>query len=538
MELPSVFGPYVLLKLLDTGATGEVFLARPLRYEQNLPALFVIKRLRKEHAHDDSFVRRFRHEAKVAVAVENPHVAGVFDVGQVVDELYIAMEYVPGWPMTKLLEEMLTGGLVLPVTVALELVVGALTGLAALHSVRDPQTGEALEVVHRDVSPRNVMVNEDGRAQIIDLGIGRSRAQDWETKVGKVLGTPGYMSPEQTTGRPIDQRADLYAMGVVLYELLSGRRLIKPGSPQEMMRASLRPVVVPITSLRADAPSGLDFVVTKALGRKPEQRYPSAQEFLTAIYGVVPLSSMRGHTRLLLKQRYGPQIDERRMELQAMIERPPALAAGMNIPSAPTTTFAKNPRYSSEPFGDADDDVGDNTELSQDHATLLEHLDMQQTAGQPVPAFGHAGTGNDQARLSLESRVSLRAETEARPDVPVLTVRSQVAELEAHAPTRTQSEPPFSGPSLGAEDESSSGVGIVPAPTLIVPIHRPVSKESQASKEAPASGASQVQASQGVRTQPQAPSRSWTRMLVLGMVLFGVGALLGVASRAALLWLR
>lgn len=319
-ELPFPFGSYLLLEQLGSGAAGAVYLAKPLASERALPSPVVIKLMLPERADDPDFVRRFRHEARVAVLIDSPHVAGVFDVGSVDGDLYIAMEYVRGWPLTKLLGEVVEGRLQLEIPEALEMITGALEGLRAIHELRDA-AGTPLAVVHRDLSPRNLMVGADGAVRIIDLGIGLSIAQSWRTKTGRILGPVGYMPPEQLTGRRVDQTADLYAVGVITYELLAGRRFIEPGPVHEMMRAGVHPDYERLALLRPDVPPELDRLLDRVLSRDPDQRYGTARELLTALFALFPRERLVGRTRDLVLRLFGAEIEEQRRHIRDLLGR-------------------------------------------------------------------------------------------------------------------------------------------------------------------------------------------------------------------------
>jgi serine/threonine-protein kinase len=371
--LPRTFGPYLLLEQLGVGATGEVYLAKALADDRSVHLPLVIKRLLPERAEDPEFVRRFRHEARVVVQVDSPHVAGVFDVGSVDGALYIAMEYVSGWPMTKLLAEVVAGRLLLELPVVVEMIGGALEGLRAIHELRDLETGEPLDVVHRDVSPRNLMIGTDGAVRIIDLGIGLSRVQSWQTRTGRVLGSVGYMSPEQITGKRVDRTADLYAVGVVLYELLSGKRFIDPAPPSEMMRAGVRPRWERISALRSDVPASIDDLLDRALGRTPEQRFQHAADFADALHAIVTKEEARGSTRAMLLERFGAELEAERRKVREIMGR------------ADSSAY---PRHDSntEVFALARRDSGAITEPPAALAQDTLRLDLEEPEPQEAPA--------------------------------------------------------------------------------------------------------------------------------------------------------
>lgn len=287
-DLPRPFGPYLLLKSLGTGGTGDVFLARPRDSDRGIPSPVVIKRLHGQLASQGDFVRRFQHEATLAVAIDSPHVAKVYDAGRVDETFYIAMEYVAGWPVSRLMKDLKDAGGAASIASAVEIVRGALGGLAALHGAKDPTSGRALGIVHRDVAPKNLMLGEDGVTRLIDLGLGKSTLQDWRTSTGVVMGSPGYMAPEQVIAEGVDQRCDLYAAGVVLWEILTLKRYIRRAPIPIMLRAQVKPSFVPPSTHRPDVPAGLDEVCKRALDIDPNRRFQVAEAFIEALDEVVP----------------------------------------------------------------------------------------------------------------------------------------------------------------------------------------------------------------------------------------------------------
>lgn len=192
---PFVYGAYLLLERLGSGGAGEAFLARAIDPARNIPVPVVLKRLHRALVDSENFVRRFLHEAEIALNTDTPHVARIYDVGTAEGTFYIAMEYVPGWTLTDVLNALVESKRFPPVPLACRLVTQALLGLDVLHAARDDD-GRALQFVHRDIAPKNLMLGDDGIVRIIDLGLGKSRAQDWRTAHGALLGSAGYMAPE------------------------------------------------------------------------------------------------------------------------------------------------------------------------------------------------------------------------------------------------------------------------------------------------------------------------------------------------------
>lgn len=284
VALPEQFGAYVLLEKLGEGAQGDVHLARS---RTGLRGPVVIKRLAESRSHDDLFLKRFRHEAIIASTIRSPNVAGVLDCGRVGDRLYIVMEYVAGRALSQVVYDL--QGLEQHTSIAsvADVVCGALDGLEALHTATTAE-GTALEFVHRDVAPKNIMVAESGITKVIDLGLGRSALRDWQTRAGVVMGTPGYMAPEQAVAEAVDLRADLFSMGVVLFELLTLQGFMGGNTLLELLVASTKDNYRPPSSFRPDVPNGLDDIVYRAVRLDPDERFQTAAEFATAIRAIVP----------------------------------------------------------------------------------------------------------------------------------------------------------------------------------------------------------------------------------------------------------
>ena len=280
IRYPASFGAYQLLSQLGQGSAGSAHLARSKRRGRDGPALVVIKLLHGRFERHDEFVKRFRHEAQIAVDINSPYVVRVFDVGRVKDRLYIALEYVPGWTLGELIGAAQKQQKPPPVNVALEVGRQIFSGLNDLHNAKN-RSGQCLDIVHRDISPKNIMVGDDGGVRIIDLGLGKSKAQDWKTQAGRIMGSPGYMAPEQIGGEFVDRRGDVFAAGTLLYELLTIQRYIPLGEPIEMMRMTLEKAYVPLRHYRSDIPAGLDELIQSTMRLDLSRRLPSAKAFLT-----------------------------------------------------------------------------------------------------------------------------------------------------------------------------------------------------------------------------------------------------------------
>jgi serine/threonine protein kinase len=339
--LPRPFGPYILLAPLGQGAAGAAYLARPMSAERAVPTPFVLKLLHKELAGQEEFVQRFIHEAEIAIAIQSPHVASVFDVGQVRDSLYIAMEYVPGWTLGRVMGRMRKQGCDAPIDVVHAMARDASRGLGALHDARDAQ-GQAFMAVHRDVSPKNLMVGEEGRTRVIDLGLMKSKAQSWQTTAGNIMGSPGYMAPEQIRGKPVDRRADLFALGVITHELLCNRRYIPNAEPMEMLKAGLRTPFTAPSEFRAGLSADVDRALQRAMTEDLGQRWSSALDFERALARCLPVPAAPEKVQDFLRTLLPEDFASRRQEVDRLV----ALAAPGDFEAEPTVVFVQRPLHS------------------------------------------------------------------------------------------------------------------------------------------------------------------------------------------------
>jgi eukaryotic-like serine/threonine-protein kinase len=253
-------GRYRIVRKLGAGGMANVYLAE----DQELGRRVAIKILNERHANDDQFVERFRREAKNAAALTHPNIVSIYDRGEAEGTYYIAMEYLDG----RSLKELIVSRGPAPVNVALEYARQILAALRFAH-----RHG----IVHRDIKPHNVLVDAEGRLKVTDFGIARAGASQM-TEAGSIVGTAQYLSPEQAHGANVDQRSDLYSLGVVLYELLTGTAPFHGDTPVEIAMKHLSHAPEPPSALRPDIPQELDWVVTRALAKDPEDRYQSAEE--------------------------------------------------------------------------------------------------------------------------------------------------------------------------------------------------------------------------------------------------------------------
>src|SRR4051794_4388387 len=239
---------------------ANVYLAE----DQELGRRVAIKILNDRHANDDQFVERFRREAKNAAALSHPNIVSIYDRGEAEGTYYIAMEFIDG----RSLKELIVSRGPAPLTVAVEYARQILQALRFAH-----RHG----IVHRDIKPHNVLVDAEGRVKVTDFGIARAGASQM-TEAGSIVGTAQYLSPEQARGTNVDQRSDVYSLGIVLYELLTGTVPFTGDTPVEIAMKHLSTIAEPPSTRRHDIPRDLDLIVMRALAKDPADRYQSAEE--------------------------------------------------------------------------------------------------------------------------------------------------------------------------------------------------------------------------------------------------------------------
>lgn len=312
------FGRYRILKKLAAGGMGEIYLAR-LEGEGGFSKTVVIKKLLPSLSNNPAFVEMFHNEARLAAQLSHTNIVQIFDFGRMEDSQFIAMEWVHGENLADVLDRAKDRDGALPIRVACDVVLGMLRGLDYAHRKAGPD-GRALGLIHRDLAPKNILVSYEGEVKIIDFGLAKAAATSDKTHSGVLKGSYCYMAPEQVSGRQMDARSDLFSVGLVLFELITGRRLF----PADL---GLRPLLDAIhhgdlshwTNRGEDPwtliPAPLRPVLQKALAPEKRDRHASAREFieeieeaLRAANGAAPEVSLADYMRGLFADRIAAQI--------------------------------------------------------------------------------------------------------------------------------------------------------------------------------------------------------------------------------------
>jgi len=281
LKLPAPFGKYLLTNLIAVGGMAEVYRAKIFGasgFEKDM----VVKRILPRFAQNPSFVQMLIDEAKIAVSLSHGNIVPIYELGELDGGYYIAMEFVEGRTILDILRDAHSKKVPIPWAHCVGIAAEVAKGLAYAHT-RTDNAGRPLGLIHRDINPRNIVITRGGEVKILDFGIARASTKRHQTASGVIKGTPGYMSPEQMYGHSIDQRSDLFCVGIMLFELLTLRRLFPVWDVAEMRLVyEAGPIPVP-SSLVPGIPADVDAVVMKALAPKIEDRYQSAADLEEAL---------------------------------------------------------------------------------------------------------------------------------------------------------------------------------------------------------------------------------------------------------------
>ncbi|OGR14090.1 MAG: hypothetical protein A2341_14630 [Deltaproteobacteria bacterium RIFOXYB12_FULL_58_9] len=282
------FGPYHLIQEVGAGGVARVFRGRHIhpRYAETT---FAVKILHEQLSRDPQVLNLFRHEAYVLAMLNHPNIVKTFEAGVVDTELFIAMEYIDGRDLDDMVSRCQRGRIKIPISVALHIVGETLKGLAYAHDLADAD-GNRLALVHRDVNPANVFLSYDGRVKLGDFGVAAIAAGRVE-KSRELAGKVGYFAPEQLAGDKVDHRADIFATGVMLYEVVCGVRLFDASDADKVMRLNRRAKIPKPSKVHSNLPLGLEEVMLRALERRPADRFSNAREMLAALASFLPDSA-------------------------------------------------------------------------------------------------------------------------------------------------------------------------------------------------------------------------------------------------------
>jgi serine/threonine protein kinase len=346
---------YKLVARLGHGGMAEVFLAAwevaPFVHQP-----VVIKRLHTHFNEDQRLVQMFLDEARLLCLLEHPHVVKTLEAGVIDGKCCIAMEYLEGQPLHRVLRRAYQLGK-LPIEAAVGIAISVLEGLNYAHDATDA-SGQSLEIVHRDISPQNVFVTNDGQVKVLDFGIAKARTHEGRTATGVVKGKVGYIAPEQAAGESVDRRADVWSVGVVLWEALAGTRLFKAETDAGTLNLSLRGEIPTAATHRPELPLELEVVLARALQRAPALRYRTAaamQKDLQSWQKSAGKAPRLGDLGALMRELFGSELLEQRRMVSVLMARSDCTApapASARVPSSTSALIVSNAAATSTDLSD------------------------------------------------------------------------------------------------------------------------------------------------------------------------------------------
>ncbi|MBL8950215.1 MAG: serine/threonine protein kinase [Myxococcaceae bacterium] len=315
------YGEYELIKKLASGGMASIYLARQKGLE-GFEKLLVVKRILPHLAENDEFIKMFLDEARIAARLNHPNIVQIFNLGAQGDSYFIAMEYIHGEDVRRAWKRADAQGKAIPIPLVCRVVMEAAAGLDYAHKKADA-SGKPLGIVHRDISPQNILVTFEGGVKVVDFGIAKAADQATVTKSGVLKGKYSYMSPEQAAGQKIDRRSDIFALGIVMYELITGTRLFKRLTDIQTLNAVADCEVAPPSEVNARVPKDFDAIVMKALAKNPDDRYPDAAALRAALEDYLlqrKLSASAIQLAAFMKDIYADRLKREAEEGQVVID--------------------------------------------------------------------------------------------------------------------------------------------------------------------------------------------------------------------------
>ena len=310
------FGKYTLIDRIAVGGMAEIFLARQAGLE-GFEKTIVIKRIRPHLSKQASFVKMFLNEAKLAAQLNHPNIVQIYDLGKIGESYFIAMAYIFGRDMRRIIPKADSMGIPFPMVYALKIASSVCEGLYYAHQKVDLY-GSPLNIVHRDVTPENIFVSFDGTVKVLDFGIAKAANQIEQTRAGEIKGKLSYMSPEQCMGKVLDQRSDIFSLGVVLYEWLTGFKLFTGDSEVAILKSITEGKIYAPSYFKADIPEAVESILMRALEKDREKRYQSAWEMqydLDQFLSQYEFTPSNIHLSNFLKQLFNDELEEEKARL-------------------------------------------------------------------------------------------------------------------------------------------------------------------------------------------------------------------------------
>ena len=472
IERPIRFGRYELLRRIGAGGMGEVFLAR-LPGLGGADKLCVVKKILPHLLDDRGFVARFVDEGKVVIHLSHGNIAQVFEMGDVDGEYFMAMEYVEGKTLAKVAGRVREQGEVFPIELSLFIGIKLLDGLGHAHKKADP-TGRPLNVVHRDISPSNVMLTYDGDLKIIDFGAALSTFKEEMTAPRVVIGNLTYMAPEHARKQHVDARADLFSTGAVLWEMISWQPLPTEGDHVERWKRAARPNFEKASTLRPGTPREVDLILAKALQVDLRERYQDAERFRDdlqiALARTAPTTTQRTLVDYLRRHFDDERREERRL-IAEVLNQPPPPESRRQIPVAredPSDTT--DPELKRAPLANGTQHSGESTAPGAGPPPSA----LKVPASKPPLDLGSLAAS---MRSTLPGRPAIFGDEDVAPGDAAEEATQGLNTLDSLPPAKAKPAPPVITDPVGVEPSKATPVSAPPsrprAPTQNKPKAKP-----------------------------------------------------------------
>ncbi len=276
---PHKFGRYIIVDPIAVGGMAEIYRARLAAAKEGPDRIIVIKKVIANLQQNTEFLQMFEEEIKITVGLTHPNIIQIYDYGKNDDQYFMAMEYVEGKNLRQFVKRLADMKSMFSIDMSCYIISQVCHALAYAHAFKDRMSGKSLGIVHRDISPQNVMISYDGAVKLFDFGIAKAKSASEATRAGVIKGKPSYLSPEQINGEELDGRCDIFALGIVLWELLTAKRLFVAETDMGVLRLIQSAKIEPPSTFNPAVPQSLDAIVLKGLTRDKNKRYQSAEEF-------------------------------------------------------------------------------------------------------------------------------------------------------------------------------------------------------------------------------------------------------------------
>lgn len=482
-QLPMAFGPYALLKLLAKGGMGQIYLAKQSGHN-DFEKFYALKRLLGKFADDEDVKARFIDEAKLGARLHHPNIVQIHDLGVVGKDLYMSTEFVDGFDLRRVLRYCHEKKKRIPLDIALLIVREVLSGLAYAHRQVDA-TGRSINLIHRDISPQNVLVSFEGEVKVIDFGLAKSTQRSKETQANVLLGNFGYMSPEQARGLDLDLRTDLYSAAIVLFELITGTKRFVDENPLRLLEMVARPTPILPSDRMPNIPKVIDRIYERATSPKRDRRPPSAEAFRDelndALYRLNPHTSRENLAQFLNHLFLGgeapPQVDNDVLDQSMAVKV--------------STLLEESEAFASK----KQDDVVNRTLTGFEDDGIQTGTNNQMRAARVGDTFSHSElTGEDESKVVIQR---LATSAKAQESMPLVAQAAPVAEVDEtlrYPPARALSTQELLPPDEAALEYSSEEASADDEPTVVGAEH---SFDMREPLSIPAAGASEAAESFG-----------------------------------------